>query len=217
MERGNYYKCIRCVLPRHAIHICLAWIGGSASDSRVLRDTISRPNGLKVPTGYYYLIDVGYTNGEGFFVPYRGQCYHLSTLRERGAPTTPEEFFNMKHSSARNAIERCFGLLKMRWAILRTYSYFPIKTQFYIITAFCFLHNLIKCEMPVDPFDDDEHDPLIPPSTELGDEFIDVAETSDQWSDWRTALANQMFNEWQASRGQGNNLQMEKCFFVKYC
>lgn len=146
-------------------------------------------------TGYYYLVDVGYTNGEGFLAPYRGQRYHLSTWREGGAPTTPEEFFNMKHSSARNVIERCFGLLKMRWAILRAYSYFPIKTQFLIITACCLLHNLIKREIPVDPLDDKEHYPLIPPPTELGDEFIDVAETSDQWSDWRTALANQMFNE----------------------
>ncbi|MFQ6663787.1 hypothetical protein Gotur_031166 [Gossypium turneri] len=29
-------------------------------------------------------------------------------------PSTPEEFFNMKHASARNVIERCFGLLKHR-------------------------------------------------------------------------------------------------------
>ncbi|WJX59729.1 hypothetical protein P8452_45013 [Trifolium repens] len=33
----------------------------SASDSRVLRDAISRTNGLKVPTGYYYLVDAGET------------------------------------------------------------------------------------------------------------------------------------------------------------
>ncbi|KAA0065651.1 retrotransposon protein [Cucumis melo var. makuwa] len=30
---------------------------GSIADSRILRDAISRPNGLKVPKGYYYLID----------------------------------------------------------------------------------------------------------------------------------------------------------------
>ncbi|KAA0035412.1 putative nuclease HARBI1 [Cucumis melo var. makuwa] len=38
---------------------------------------ISRPNGLKVPEGYYYLVDVGYPNAEGFLAPYRGQRYHL--------------------------------------------------------------------------------------------------------------------------------------------
>ncbi|KAL7215875.1 hypothetical protein ACSBR1_027925 [Camellia fascicularis] len=175
---------------------------GSASDSRVLRDAVSRPNGLKVPTGHYYLVDAGYTNGEGFLAPYRGQRYHLSTWREWGALTAPQEFFNMRHSFARNVIERCFGLLKMRWAILRTYSYFPIKTQFRIITACCLLHNLIQREMPMD-LDDDENEEMNPPlpTTELGDEMIDVIEASDQWSEWRTALATQMFNEWQASRG----------------
>ncbi|MFQ6667270.1 hypothetical protein Gotur_033348 [Gossypium turneri] len=29
-------------------------------------------------------------------------------------PSTSEEFFNMKHASAHNVIERCFGLLKLR-------------------------------------------------------------------------------------------------------
>ncbi|KAL7250081.1 hypothetical protein ACSBR1_012140 [Camellia fascicularis] len=46
---------------------------------------------------------------------------------------------------------------------------------------------------------------LSPPATELGDEMIDVVETSDQWSEWRIALATQMFNEWQASRGMDDS------------
>ncbi|MFQ6634674.1 hypothetical protein Gotur_010512, partial [Gossypium turneri] len=40
-------------------------------------------------------------------------------------PNTLEEFFNMKHASARNVIERCFGLLKLRWRILRSPSFYP--------------------------------------------------------------------------------------------
>ena len=79
--------------------------------------------------GYYYLVDAGYTNGEGFLAPYRGTRYHLSEWREGCAPINYEEYFNMKHASARNVIERCFGLLKMRWAILRSPSYYLIKTQ----------------------------------------------------------------------------------------
>ncbi|KAH7839473.1 hypothetical protein Vadar_004600 [Vaccinium darrowii] len=46
---------------------------GSAADSRILRDAITRRNGLKVPIGNYYLVDAGYTNGEGFLAPYRGK------------------------------------------------------------------------------------------------------------------------------------------------
>ncbi|KAA0037852.1 putative nuclease HARBI1 [Cucumis melo var. makuwa] len=58
------------------VYVLAGW-EGSATDSRILRDAISRPNGLKVPKGYYYLVDVGYPNAEGFLTPYRGQCYHL--------------------------------------------------------------------------------------------------------------------------------------------
>ncbi|TYJ96934.1 putative nuclease HARBI1 [Cucumis melo var. makuwa] len=42
----------------------------SASDLRVLRDAVSRPTGLKVPKGYYYLCDASYPNAEGFLTPY---------------------------------------------------------------------------------------------------------------------------------------------------
>ncbi|KAL7234997.1 hypothetical protein ACSBR1_018470 [Camellia fascicularis] len=50
----------------------------------------------------------------------------------------------MKHAQARNVIERCFGLLKMRWTILRSASYYPIRTQNRIITTCCLLHNFIR-------------------------------------------------------------------------
>lgn len=59
-------------------------------------------------------------------------------------PTTPKEFFNMKHSLTINVIERRFGLLKGRWAILREKSFYPLKTQIRIITAYCLLHNHIR-------------------------------------------------------------------------
>ena len=78
--------------------------------------------------GYYYLCDAGYTNGEGFLAPYGAQIYHLNDWKQGHQPTS-KEFFNMKHSFARNIIERAFGLLKGRWAILRSRSFYPIKTQ----------------------------------------------------------------------------------------
>ncbi|KAA8547082.1 hypothetical protein F0562_003511 [Nyssa sinensis] len=46
---------------------------GSTANCRVLRDAVSRRNGFRVPHGYYYLVDAGYTNGEGFLAPYKGQ------------------------------------------------------------------------------------------------------------------------------------------------
>ncbi|GFZ21509.1 hypothetical protein Acr_29g0006710 [Actinidia rufa] len=59
----------------------------------------------------------------------------------------------MNHSAARNVVERCFGVLKMRWGILRSYSYYPIRTQCRIVTACCLLHNFIKREMSIDPIE----------------------------------------------------------------
>ena len=105
----------------------------------------------------------------------------------------------MKHASARNVIERSFGLLKMRWAILRSPSYFPIKTQCRIVTACCLLNNFIRTYMAEDPLENIE----TPTQNlkDMGDEYIDVVETSNQWTEWRDALATQMYNEFQANVG----------------
>ncbi|XP_074266140.1 uncharacterized protein LOC141588606 [Silene latifolia] len=122
---------------------------GSAHDGRVLRDAISKPHGLKVPQGFYYLVDAGYTNCRGFLAPYRGHRYHLKEWGDR-QPISAEEYFNMKHSKARNVIERCFGLLKGRWGILRSPSFYSIRTQGRIVQACSLLHNLIRKYMPTD-------------------------------------------------------------------
>ncbi|XP_052878904.1 uncharacterized protein LOC128285455 [Gossypium arboreum] len=114
-----------CTPDMQFVYVLPGW-EGSFFDGRVLRDAISRRHGLKVPHGCYYLVDAGYTNCEGFLAPFRGQRYHLNEWRQGYQPSTPEEVFNMKHASARNVIERCFGLLKLRWGILRSPSFYPI-------------------------------------------------------------------------------------------
>ncbi|KAK9274302.1 hypothetical protein L1049_019116 [Liquidambar formosana] len=103
----------------------------------------------------------------------------------------------MKHSSARNVIERCFGLLKRRWAILRSPSFYPVKIHNQIIVACVLLHNHITREMPTDPFAEllFTENYTIPHGQSL--EYVDV---TDQWQDWKDTMANEMFNEWRASR-----------------
>ncbi|BFG15765.1 hypothetical protein CerSpe_020390 [Prunus speciosa] len=172
---------------------------GFASDSRVLRDAISRPTGLRVPTGCYYLVDGGYTNGQGYLAPYRGTRYHLSEWRNRRAPNNHEEYFNMKHAAARNVIERCFGLLKMRWGILRSPTFFPIETQCKIITACCLLHNLIRGEMAIDPLENELNGTENGETNQDGD-VLSTIEPSDQWTAWRNNLAMQMYDEWNRNR-----------------
>ena len=56
-----------------------------------------------------------------------------------------QEKFNHLHSSLRNAIERAFGVLKMKWRILLGIPFFPEEeTQSKIITACMCLHNFIR-------------------------------------------------------------------------
>ncbi|KAH6835152.1 hypothetical protein C2S53_003637 [Perilla frutescens var. hirtella] len=110
---------------------------GSAADSRVLLDAITRPNGLMVPTA-----------------PYKGVMYHLQEWDGASSKLiNPQEYFNLKYAKARNVIERSFDILKGRCAILRSTSFYPIKVQNHIIMACCLLHNFIRTNMPYDPLE----------------------------------------------------------------
>ncbi|KAL5544075.1 hypothetical protein UlMin_007859 [Ulmus minor] len=122
--------------------------------------------------------DAGYTNCNEFLALFRGQRYHLSEWIVGQQPTSPEELFNLRHSSARNVIERCFGVLKNRWAILRSPSFYPIKTQNHIIMACCLLHNFIRREMPDDIPDMSLDDENIDEGSEHSNENIIAVEPS---------------------------------------
>ncbi|KAA0065284.1 retrotransposon protein [Cucumis melo var. makuwa] len=128
----------------------------------------------------------------------RGQRYHLQEWRgATNAPTNAKEYFNMKHSSARNVIERAFGVLKGRWAILRGKSYYPLQVQCRTILACALLHNLINREMTYcdDVEDEDEGDSTY--ATTTASEDIQYIETTNEWSQWRDNLAASMFTDWQ--------------------
>ncbi|KAK6136850.1 hypothetical protein DH2020_029405 [Rehmannia glutinosa] len=161
---------------------------GFAADCRVLHDAIHRPNGLKIL--------------QGFLTPYKGVRYHLDEWGEGNSiPQNPKEYFNMTHSKAHNVIERAFGLLKKRWAILRSQTFYDIKVQNRMIMACVLLHNFIRLELHVDPIeelssDDDEDDH----EDNENVDFIDTVEPSQFWTNWRDNLAQSMFNEW---RGVG--------------
>ena len=107
-------------------------------------------------------------------------------------PTTHEEFVNMKHSAARNVIKRCFGLLKLCWAIHRNPYFDLVNTQCEIILTCCFLHNQIRREMHVDPLEQE----LVAQDYQVVGEPITIIKLSNRWCAWRRNLAIQMFNEW---------------------
>ncbi|CAN1330854.1 Putative nuclease HARBI1 [Linum perenne] len=136
---------------------CLAGWEGSAHDSRVLRDAISRTNSLQVPAA--------------------------------------EEYYNMKHSGARNVIERAFRILKMRWAIIRDSSWFSPRMVGMIMNACCLLHNYIRKEGGADIFEL----AYVPPSNNdsvyaVEDiEFVRSVEPTEEWNAFRAGLAQQMW------------------------
>ncbi|KAA0064821.1 retrotransposon protein [Cucumis melo var. makuwa] len=129
---------------------------------------------------------MNYKCQRGYISPYRGQRYHLQVWRGAvNAPTNPKEYFNMKHSLARNVIERVFGVLKGRWAIFRGKSYYPLQVQCRTILACVLLHNLIDKEMTYceDVDDVDERDSTYAMTT--ASKIIHYIETTNEWSQWR--------------------------------
>ncbi|XP_042024783.1 uncharacterized protein LOC121771945 [Salvia splendens] len=118
----------------------------------------------------------------------------------RLAPQTPEELFNLRHSKAMNVIERSFAVLKMRWGILRSASFYPIDVQTGLIIACFLLHNYIRSQMVVDPVEaelvneadiDDENanDPV------LCADNISSVEPSATWTQKRDDLAREMWGD----------------------
>ena len=154
--------------------------------------------------GQYYLCDSGYTHGPGFVTPYPNTRYHLKSWGVgREAPQNHEEYFNMLHSKARNVIERAFGVLKIRWAIINEQSKYPVEVQNKVILACCLSQNFIRLNMSRDSLEDveftddeDETENDDPP-----DESIQVLRRTDEWTAMRDNLAMELYNEWLESRG----------------
>lgn len=106
----------------------------------------------------------------------------------------------MKHAKARNVIERAFGILKSRWAILRSPSFYPIKQQNWIILACCLLHNFIRLNTDCDPEEDNVPDYVTNDETDgpnpIPVNFIENVEASNEWTNFREQLAINMYNGW---------------------
>ncbi|XP_057798201.1 uncharacterized protein LOC131014286 [Salvia miltiorrhiza] len=187
-----------CDRSSRFVYVLPGW-EGSAADSRILRNALVRENGLKVPKGNYYLCDNGYANSEGFLTPYKGIRYHLKEWGPNNArPQNAKELFNLRHAKARNVIERAFGILKMRWGILRSASFYPVKTQNRLIMACFILNNFIRNEMPVDPIEQQYDNAAANEDDNLDNdtEFIGAIESSPQWNAERNAISNSMWHQY---------------------
>ncbi|WVZ94548.1 hypothetical protein U9M48_040428 [Paspalum notatum var. saurae] len=171
----------------------LAGWEGSAHDSLVLQDALSRKHGLKIPEGKFYLADAGYAARPGILPPYRGVRYHLQEFLGPNEPKCPKELFNLRHSSLRTTIERAFGTLKTRFKILSNKPFIPLKSQPKVVAACCALQNWILDNGP-DKFVVDEATwyTQLPRSTNrVSDYEVDIRD----WAVKRDVIAQQMWND----------------------
>jgi DDE superfamily endonuclease len=58
-------------------------------------------------------------------------------------PANREELFNLRHASARNVIERIFGVMKAKWDILTRAPEYDMDIQARIPPALAAIHNFI--------------------------------------------------------------------------
>ncbi|XP_015956311.1 uncharacterized protein LOC107480660 [Arachis duranensis] len=137
-----------CDFDMKFTYVLTGW-EGTASDSKVLKNALSRDDNLKLPRGKFYLGDAGFMLKYGLITPYRSVRYHLKEYARRG-PENEKELFNLRHASLRNVIERSFGVLKKRFAIITsgTEPHYDFETMTEIVLACCILHNFL---MGVDP------------------------------------------------------------------
>ena len=88
------------------------------------------------------------------------------------SPRTPEELFNLRHASARNVIERIFGILKRRFRILYLPPEYDMSVQSRIPAALAALHNFIR------HYDPNEINVYRDPTAEFDLEVLEMAATA---------------------------------------
>ncbi|XP_068497479.1 uncharacterized protein [Phaseolus vulgaris] len=133
-----------CDFDMKFTYVLAGW-EGTASDSRILKDALVRGDPLVIPEGKYYLGDAGFMLKRNIITPYRGVRYHLKEYSRRG-PQNAKEFFNHRHSSLRNVIERTFGVLKKRFPIIASWTepHYDVDTMTKIVLACCIVHNFLR-------------------------------------------------------------------------
>ncbi|GAV85037.1 DDE_4 domain-containing protein [Cephalotus follicularis] len=137
-----------CTFDLQFIFMYPGW-EGAAADSRVLRAVLDDPdqNFPPIPEGKYYLVDADYLNMEGFIAPHPGVRYLPRDYKGANQlPRNAKELFNHRHSCLRNAILRCFDVLKTRFPILKLAPQYAFHIQRDIVIASCVLHNFIRRE-----------------------------------------------------------------------
>ncbi|KAL0008167.1 hypothetical protein SO802_009669 [Lithocarpus litseifolius] len=186
------------------------WMGSLAQESKCVSELRINTSILKIGKKYIKQDHAVLHEGDDRWNWFKGALGALDgthvllivPIEDQGnTPTDYKELFNLRHSSARNTIEWAFGLLKKRWAILRTASFYEMKTQIRIINACCILHNFIRDEMSEDKLlrvVDLELEDVSLNENEISEENITFVRVTDEQIAFRDALAKEMFEEYQS-------------------
>ena len=146
--------------------------------------------------GKFYLVDSGYPNRTGYLAPYKGTKYHLPEFQNGPMPKGIKETFNYAHSSLRNVIERSFGVLKMKWRILKYLPSYPMPKQSKIITVCIGIHNFIG-QSALEDTDFDAFDENVVPMENEPRTSRRIATTGDEDNNmnaFRDEIARGLFN-----------------------
>ncbi|XP_075478954.1 uncharacterized protein LOC142519816 [Primulina tabacum] len=191
-----------CNFDLEFIYVLSGW-EGSAHDSNILTDALSRNNGLKVPQGKFFLVDCGYANRRQFLALFRSVRYHLQEFTGQGRhPEDAKELFNLRHASLRNVIERIFGIFKSRFKIFKIASPFPYTTHAELVLACAGLHNFLRKECRSDVFPVEPENEVPQPSSEQiyeDNNFDKIFGTEEQQranaNAWRDTIANRTWSD----------------------
>ncbi|KAI3795804.1 hypothetical protein L1987_38464 [Smallanthus sonchifolius] len=204
---------VACTFDLKFTYVLTGW-EGTASDSRIIKNALTRDDKLVIPPGRYCLVDAGLPHTSTLMAPYRGVRYHLKEYSTR-APKNSKELFNLRHASLRNAIERAFGVLKKRFPIIRstTKPFYSCKTQSDIFLACCILHNFLL-EEDRDKVIEDEviHEVLNGTQEEDLHNTSDIRESSTRVDQLRNSIANEMWTNYLMY--PNNEIDMSKQFRI---
>lgn len=148
-KSGHKNECTQKVMVVCSVymrfHVDMAWIRRLGLWLSHITKATKRPN-----TNFPHLSQSnrslmhGYHNTRRYLASYRGCRYHLQDWRSKSKVRGHKEIFNHAYSSLRNIMERCVGILKARFPILKSMALYTLQTQLLIVVATVTVHNYIR-------------------------------------------------------------------------
>ena len=135
-----------CDADMRVLDVVAKW-PGSVHDSRVFNTSKTRAKLENQAFNGWLLGDKGYACKKYLMTP----CYRQNN--------EPEQRYNRSHATTRNVIERMFGAMKRKFAILQSRIRYKLDTTLATIVACMVLWNFLRQRNePIDYEDEDESD-----------------------------------------------------------